>query len=47
MDGTVGRLEAWGSENLAGVREAVRNQPLKACALSIGAGALIGALLLR
>ena len=47
VDGTVGRLEAWSSENLAGVRQAVRNQPLKACALSIGAGALIGALLLR
>jgi hypothetical protein len=44
---TVSRLEAWGSENLAGMRAAVRNQPLKACVLSIGAGALIGALLLR
>jgi hypothetical protein len=47
VDATVGRLEAWGSENIAGVRNAVRSQPLKACVLSIGAGALIGALLLR
>ena len=47
VDETVGRLEAWSNENLAGVRKAVRSQPLKACALSIGAGALIGALLLR
>ncbi len=47
MDGAVERLETWSTESLAGVRDAVRNQPLKACAISIGAGALIGALLLR
>lgn len=49
--GTVGeamdRLEAWGDQNLPGVRDAVRSQPFKACVLSLGAGALIGALLLR
>ena len=47
VDGAAGWVESFGQENLAGVREAVRNQPLKACALSIGAGAIIGALLLR
>src|SRR5262245_43751799 len=47
MDGTVDRVGAWANQNLAGVRDAVRSQPLKACALSIGAGAIIGALLLR
>jgi hypothetical protein len=47
VDGAAGWVESWGQENLAGVREAVRSQPLRACALSIGAGAIIGALLLR
>ena len=47
VDDAVGRFEAWSSENLATVRNAVRSQPLKACVLSIGAGALLGALLLR
>jgi ElaB/YqjD/DUF883 family membrane-anchored ribosome-binding protein len=41
------RIESLSTESIAGVRDAVRNQPLKACAISIGAGALIGALLLR
>ena len=41
------RLEDWGNENLDGVRDAVRTQPLAACVLSMSAGALIGALLLR
>ena len=47
MGGAVERLETFGNESLAGVRDAVRSQPLKACAISIGAGAIIGALLLR
>jgi ElaB/YqjD/DUF883 family membrane-anchored ribosome-binding protein len=47
MGGAVDRLEAWGTTNLASVRDAVRNQPLKACAISIGAGAILGALLMR
>jgi len=47
MDGAVERLETLSTESLAGVRDAVRNQPLKACAISLGAGALIGALLMR
>ena len=42
-----GRLEDWGNENLDGVRDAVRTQPLAACVLSMSAGALIGAFLLR
>ena len=47
VGGAIERLEAWGNDNLPGIRDAVRSQPFKACALSIGAGALIGALLLR
>jgi len=41
------RVSEWSNENLDGVRQAVRTQPLAACALSISAGAIIGALLLR
>jgi len=41
------RIGGWSNENLGGVREKVRNQPLAACVLSIGAGAILGALLLR
>jgi ElaB/YqjD/DUF883 family membrane-anchored ribosome-binding protein len=47
MGGAIDRFESWGEDNLPGVAEAVRSQPFKACALSLGAGALIGALLLR
>jgi len=43
----VERVEEWGNENLEPVREAVRTQPLAACMLSMSAGAIIGALLLR
>lgn len=43
----VDRVSEWGAENLAGVRTAVKTQPLAACMLSMSAGALIGALLLR
>ena len=43
----VERVSEWSKENLDGVRQAVRIQPLAACALSISAGAIIGALLLR
>ena len=41
------RVEEWGNENLEPVREAVRTQPLAACMISMSAGAIIGALLLR
>lgn len=47
VGGALDRMETWGDENLPGVREAVRSQPFKACVLSLGAGALISALLLR
>jgi ElaB/YqjD/DUF883 family membrane-anchored ribosome-binding protein len=43
----VERVEEWGNENLEPVREAVRTQPLAACMISMSAGAIIGALLLR
>jgi ElaB/YqjD/DUF883 family membrane-anchored ribosome-binding protein len=41
------RVGDWGNDNLDVVRETVRSRPFVACALSVGAGALIGALLLR
>lgn len=44
---TVDRVSEWSTENLNGVRSAVKSQPLAACMLSMSAGALIGALLLR
>jgi ElaB/YqjD/DUF883 family membrane-anchored ribosome-binding protein len=43
----VGWVGEWSNENLDGVRHAVRTQPLAACVLSMSAGAIIGALLLR
>ena len=43
----VDRVGEWSSENLNGVRNAVKTQPLAACMLSMSAGAIIGALLLR
>lgn len=38
-------VEAWASSNLNSARQSVRAQPLSALALSIGAGALIGAII--
>jgi len=43
----VERIEDWSTENIGEMRQAVRSQPLAACVLSMSAGALIGALLLR
>jgi ElaB/YqjD/DUF883 family membrane-anchored ribosome-binding protein len=43
----VERVSDWSNENLDGMRQAVRLQPLAACAISMSAGAIIGALLLR
>ena len=40
-------VEGWATENVDTARETIRNQPLAACVLSMSAGALIGALLLR
>jgi len=37
----------WSSENGNSVREVLRNQPVAACVISLGAGAIIGALLAR
>jgi len=39
--------EAWTDDNLGNVREAIRDQPLAAGLILLGAGAILGALLLR
>jgi len=39
--------EAWTDENLGNVRDAIRDQPLAAGLILLGAGAVLGALLLR
>jgi predicted phage gp36 major capsid-like protein len=41
------QMDDWTEENIGSLREQVREQPLAACLLSMSAGALIGALLLR
>jgi ElaB/YqjD/DUF883 family membrane-anchored ribosome-binding protein len=41
------RVEDWSEDNLETLRETVRNQPLASVVLSVGAGALLGAILLR
>ena len=41
------RVEDWADNRVDSLRVAVRNQPLTSCAISMSAGALIGALLLR
>ena len=43
----VEQVETFGQEGVDTVRGSIRSQPLVACALSVGAGALIGALLAR
>ena len=45
--GAVGRIEELRHESVDGMRKTVRGRPFVACALSIGAGALLGALFLR
>jgi ElaB/YqjD/DUF883 family membrane-anchored ribosome-binding protein len=47
VDRLSGEVEEWASENADTARATIRNQPLAACVLSMSAGALIGALLLR
>jgi ElaB/YqjD/DUF883 family membrane-anchored ribosome-binding protein len=47
VDRLSGEVEEWATENVDTARETIRNQPLAACVLSMSAGALIGALLLR
>lgn len=41
------QVEEWANGNVGTLRDSVREQPLAACVLSMSAGALIGALLLR
>lgn len=45
-DRAVGQLEDWTDGNLDPVRTQVRSQPLASVLLSVGAGALVGALLI-
>ena len=40
-------VETWTNDNLASARKSVRTQPLAAVALSMGIGALLGAIFLR
>jgi ElaB/YqjD/DUF883 family membrane-anchored ribosome-binding protein len=40
-------VETWTNDNLDSARESVRAQPLSAMLLSLGAGALLGAIFLR
>jgi ElaB/YqjD/DUF883 family membrane-anchored ribosome-binding protein len=47
VDRLSGEVEGWAQDNVDTARETIRNQPLAACVLSMSAGALIGALLLR
>jgi ElaB/YqjD/DUF883 family membrane-anchored ribosome-binding protein len=42
-----GDVETWTNDNLDSARESVRAQPLAAIALSMGAGALLGAIFTR
>ena len=41
------RVESWGSENMPNMRKMVRTKPFAACAVALGAGALLSAILLR
>lgn len=41
------RAQEWADDNVDSLRATVRRQPLAACALSMSAGALLGAILLR
>lgn len=41
------QVETWGARNVKSIRKSVRNQPFRACAVALGAGALVGGLLLR
>nr|TFG51383.1 MAG: DUF883 family protein [Hyphomicrobiales bacterium] len=41
------RVEDWSEDNIASMRESIREQPLASCALAMGAGALLWAILFR
>jgi ElaB/YqjD/DUF883 family membrane-anchored ribosome-binding protein len=43
----VDQAEAWANENVDSLRESVREQPIAACLIALGAGALLGAILFR
>jgi ElaB/YqjD/DUF883 family membrane-anchored ribosome-binding protein len=47
IEQAAGDVETWTNGNLDSARESVRAQPLAAIALSMGAGALIGAIFMR
>jgi ElaB/YqjD/DUF883 family membrane-anchored ribosome-binding protein len=47
VEQAAGDVETWTNDNLDSARESVRAQPLAAIALSMGAGALLGAIFLR
>jgi ElaB/YqjD/DUF883 family membrane-anchored ribosome-binding protein len=42
-----GDIEKWTRDNIGSLRESVHDQPLIACLLSLGIGAVLGALFLR
>jgi ElaB/YqjD/DUF883 family membrane-anchored ribosome-binding protein len=42
-----GDVGKWTAGNVSSARHSVRNQPLTACLVSLGAGAVLGALFLR
>ena len=46
-DQITAQVEDWATDNVATLREQVREQPILAIALAMGAGALLGAILLR
>lgn len=41
------QMQDWSNENLDSVRDSIREQPVAACLVSMGVGALLGVLLLR
>ena len=41
------QAQDWGNENLETVRDSIREQPVAACLVSMGIGALLGAIILR
>ncbi|HVX56312.1 MAG TPA: hypothetical protein VHA37_01160 [Candidatus Saccharimonadales bacterium] len=46
-DQITSQVEDWATDNVATLRETVREQPVLAIALAMSAGALLGAILLR